>query len=112
MKQSKTSTHNYLYGFPFKLVTDHNPLVALKAKGLKDVGGRLSRWMIFLLQFNFTIQYKPGKNHTNADALSRRPVSRSSDGGGGGVLKERSGGGEDHNGGTEGTAGTGVDVVG
>ena len=28
----------YLYGFSFKLITDHNPLTSLK--GLKDVGGR------------------------------------------------------------------------
>ena len=61
----------YLYGFQFKVVTDHNPLTALK--GLKDVGGRLSRWMIFLQQFNYTIEYRPGRKHANADALSRRP---------------------------------------
>lgn len=34
----------YLYGFHFTLVTDHNPLTSLR--GLKDVGGRLTRWMI------------------------------------------------------------------
>ena len=31
----------YLYGFTFKLITDHNPLTSLRA--LKDVGGRLFR---------------------------------------------------------------------
>ena len=60
----------YLYGFPFKLIVDHNPLTALKE--LKDVGGRLARWAIFLQQFDFTVEYKPGKDHRNADALSRR----------------------------------------
>ncbi|KAL5471389.1 hypothetical protein EMCRGX_G029503 [Ephydatia muelleri] len=35
--------HPYLDGFPFILITDHNPLVSLK--GLKDIGGRLSRWI-------------------------------------------------------------------
>ena len=49
----------YLYGFSFTLITDHNPLTALK--GLKDVGGRLARWMIFLQQFQMKIEYKPGK---------------------------------------------------
>ena len=63
----------YLYGFSFTLITDHNPLTALK--GLKDVGGWLARWMIFLQQFQMKIEYKPGKAHTNADALSRRPLS-------------------------------------
>ena len=38
----------YLYGFSFKLVTDHNPLTSLK--GLKDTrtGGRLAHWLLFL----------------------------------------------------------------
>ena len=61
----------YVYGFPFKLVTDHNPLISLRS--LKDVGGRLSRWIMYLQQFNFEIEYRAGKDHTNADALSRLP---------------------------------------
>ena len=61
----------YLYGFPFKLITDHNPLTSLK--GVKDVGGRLTRWMLFLQQFNFQFEYKPGNTHNNADTLSRIP---------------------------------------
>eukprot|EP00731_Ephydatia_muelleri_P029836 Em0021g359a len=59
----------YLYGFPFTLITDHNPLISLK--GLKDIGGRLSRWIIFLQQFNMEFRYKPGKEHSNADCMSR-----------------------------------------
>ena len=60
----------YLYGFPFTVVTDHNPLTSLK--GLKDTGGRLTRWLMFLQQFNFDLKYKQGSKHTNADALSRQ----------------------------------------
>ena len=41
----------HLYGFRFKLVTVHNPLTSLR--GLKDTSGRLSRWIIFLQQFQF-----------------------------------------------------------
>ena len=63
----------YLYGFSFKLVTDHNPLTSLK--GLKDVGGRLARWLMYLQQFNFQVEYRSGKTHNNADALSRRPAT-------------------------------------
>ena len=66
----------YVYGFPCTLLTDHNPLTSLK--GLKDVGGRLSRWVMFLQQFNLQISYKPGKTHTNADALSRTVQDNSS----------------------------------
>lgn len=61
----------YVYGFPCKLITDHNPLTSLK--GIKDVGGRLTRWLLFLQQFNLDFQYKPGRLHTNADTLSRIP---------------------------------------
>ena len=61
----------YLYGFPFTLITDHNPLTSLK--GIKDTGGRLARWLLFLQQFNFTVEYKKGSRHSNADTLSRRP---------------------------------------
>ena len=61
----------YLYGFPFKLLTDHNPLTSLK--GLKDTGGRLARWLLYLQQFNFTFEYKSGASHSNADTLSRIP---------------------------------------
>ena len=61
----------YLYGFQFKLLTDHNPLTSLK--GLKDTGGRLARWLLYLQQFNFTFEYKSGASHSNADTLSRIP---------------------------------------
>ena len=29
--------------------------------------------MIFLRQFNFQMEYRPGKNNSNADVMSRRP---------------------------------------
>ena len=63
----------YLYGFSFTVVTDHNPLTHLKA--MKDTGGRLTRWIMFLQQFNFDVKYKQGSTHTNVDALSRQPPS-------------------------------------
>ena len=63
----------YLYGFPFQLHTDHNPLVSLKT--VKDFGGRVSRWMLLLQQFDFTVVYKPGTSNGNADCLSRRPTA-------------------------------------
>ena len=66
----------YLYGFPFQLLTDHNPLTSLKS--MKDTGGRLTRWLLFLQQFNFTVEYKKGTSNKNADALSRRPPRDSS----------------------------------
>ena len=61
----------YLYGFPFKLIADHNQLTSLK--GIKDTGGRLARWLLFLQQFNFTVEYKKGSQHFNADTSSIWP---------------------------------------
>jgi len=63
----------YIYGFQFELVTDHNPLTSLKS--LKDTGGRLTRWLLFLQQFNYEFKYRPGKCLGNADTLSRIPPS-------------------------------------
>ena len=61
----------YLYGFQFKLITDHNPLTSLK--GLKDPGGRLARWIMYLQHFDFHVEHRAGKNHGNADAMCRIP---------------------------------------
>ncbi len=33
--------------------------------------GRLERWVIELQEFQFSVVHKPGKLHSNADALSR-----------------------------------------
>ena len=63
----------YLYGHKFSVVTDHNPLTTLK--GLKDVGGRIARWILFLQQFDMEFCFKPGKYNTNADTMSRVPVN-------------------------------------
>ena len=53
-------------------MTDHNPLTALK--GVKDYGGRLTRCMLLLQQFDYDMKYRPGKAHGNADALSCIPI--------------------------------------
>ena len=41
-------------------------------KSIKDVGRCLTHWLLFLQQFDFTIQYKKGASNSNADTLSRR----------------------------------------
>ena len=61
----------YLYGRTFTLITDHNPLTTLTK--LRDVGGRLSRWILFLQQFDYTMVYKTGSLNTDADVLSQVP---------------------------------------
>ena len=46
---------------------------------VKDATGRLARWSLLLQQYNFEIVHRPGKEHNNADSLSRRPYEASPD---------------------------------
>jgi hypothetical protein len=39
----------------------------------KEPQRQLARWLEELSKFNMEIQHRPGKKHTNADALSRIP---------------------------------------
>lgn len=59
----------YLKGSSFIFETDHSPLVWLNQMSNKN--SRLMRWSLALQQFSFTVRHKKGKNHRNADALSR-----------------------------------------
>lgn len=63
----------YLFGRKFKLITDHRPLTWLLS--VKDPGSRLLRWRLKLEEYEYTIQYKPGKINSNADALSRIKIN-------------------------------------
>ena len=62
-----------LLGNHFTVVVDHQALKWLMS--LCDPTGRLSRWPMTLQRYDFTIQYRPGKDHGNADALLRRVYS-------------------------------------
>jgi RNase H-like domain found in reverse transcriptase len=66
----------YLEGKHFVIRTDHNSLRWVL--NLADAQGRLSRWRLRLLDFDFEVQYAPDKEHNGADTLSRlRPSDRS-----------------------------------
>ena len=60
---------SFLYGIPFVLKTDHQPLIYLHNMMLVD--SRLARTLEDLAEFNFTIEYAPGTTNLAADALSR-----------------------------------------
>jgi hypothetical protein len=62
---------HYVYGKPIELHTDHAPLKWLMSH--KDTSSRLIRWAMQLQEYDLNINYKPGKQNTNADALSRIP---------------------------------------
>ena len=59
----------YLLGNHFTVVVDHQVLKWLMS--LRDPTGRLAQWALTLQGYDLTIQYHPGKDHGNADALLR-----------------------------------------
>ena len=60
---------DYLYGTEFLVKTDNNPLTYILSTAKLDATGH--RWLAELSAYNFSIEYCPGKNNTDADALSR-----------------------------------------
>ena len=59
----------YLEGYRFTIVTDHSSLRWLY--NLKNPTGRLARWALDLLEYDFEILHKNGTLHRVPDALSR-----------------------------------------
>ena len=64
---------SYLRGAKFTIRTDHKYLVWLHR--FKDTEGMMARWLHTLQQFQFSIVHRAGRDHGNADGLSRVPTS-------------------------------------
>ena len=71
----------YLVGTPFKILSDHKPLLNIPRSIVveNDATGRRGRWAVELSSYDFTVQYKKGKENGNADAMSRRSIDRRQD---------------------------------
>ena len=66
--------HKYLFGTKFHLVTDHKALEFIMRPDSslsKCTSAMLQRWAISLASYDYTIQYRPGKEIPHADFLSR-----------------------------------------
>ena len=61
---------HYLLGKRFDLHTDHKSLKWIFTQ--PDLNMRQRRWMELLCEYDFGIEYKPGKENSVADALSRK----------------------------------------
>ena len=59
--------HEYLYGSQFQVYTDNNLLAYVLTTAKLDATGH--RWVAALSNYTFSIIYKPGKGHIDADAL-------------------------------------------
>ena len=66
---------HFLAGESFIIRTDHHALCWLMR--IKDVSGRLARYSLRLQEYDFKIEYKSGKAHSNCDTLSRFPMKES-----------------------------------
>lgn len=62
---------HHLLGRKFLIRTDHQALKWLFS--LREPKNRIARWIEILSAYDFTVEYRPGKRHGNADALSRCP---------------------------------------
>ena len=63
--------HAYVYRRKVVVRTDHGALKWLLT--FKNPEGQMARWLGLLGNYDLDIQYRAGKSHGNADALSRRP---------------------------------------
>lgn len=72
IKESLLYWRHKLLGLKFKIFTDHKPLVGKKVNSQYD--DELRELLLHISQFDFVIEYKPGKENTEADCLSRNPV--------------------------------------
>jgi hypothetical protein len=64
---------HYLYGEKFEVFTDHQSLKYLFSQ--KELNMRQRRWVEYIKDYDFTIEYHPGKANSVADALSRKKIS-------------------------------------
>jgi hypothetical protein len=60
---------HYLLLNPVVFFVNHMALKYLVNK--LDLSGRLAHWILLLEEFDYTMEYKPGRMHKQADHLSR-----------------------------------------
>lgn len=63
--------HDYLYGRHFTVITDNNPLTYVLTTAKLDAMSH--RWLAALAAYDFSLQYRSGTSHRDADGLSRNP---------------------------------------
>ena len=69
--------HQYLYGRPFTILSDHKPLQGLfrETSGIPAMASaRIQRWALTLSAYDYRIKFKAGLENANADLLSRLPL--------------------------------------
>ena len=69
------SCNYYLRAHPgFRVKTDHNPLVGLLKRDIRDTSEKLQPLLEVCARYTFQTEYIPGKKNKVADLLSRHPM--------------------------------------
>ncbi|PON80327.1 hypothetical protein PanWU01x14_007770, partial [Parasponia andersonii] len=63
----------YFYGVKFEIYSDHKSLKYLFTQ--RDLNLRRRRWIEYMEDYDFELQYHPGKANVVADALSKKSHS-------------------------------------
>ena len=64
---------HYLYGEKCRIFTDHKSLKYLLTQ--KELNLRQRRWLELFKDYDYIVDYHPGKTNVVADALSRKIIS-------------------------------------
>ena len=65
--------HLFLYGIPFKIVTDHKPLESVFNKPTHTTSIRVQRIVNRMMDYDFVVEYRPGKENIS-DYTLRHPM--------------------------------------
>ena len=68
--------HQYVYGRPVTVQSDHKPLEVIVRKPLSKAPARLQGMLLQLQRYDLQVTYTPGKHMYIADTLSRATASR------------------------------------
>lgn len=79
--------HEYVYGEPVTVYTDHQPLESIYGKPRKKLNGRLERWSLRLQPYDATVKYRKGRGKPS-DYMSRHVVNTKSSSRSGKVAEE------------------------
>ena len=66
--------HQYLFSHPITICSDHKLLqhIFAETRPIPSLASaRLRQWALTLGAYNYLIRYKPGKDNSNTDVLSR-----------------------------------------
>ena len=65
--------HIYIFGAPFTVFTDHQPLTSIFNNTLSQLSARIERWVLRTQPYDMTVIYRPGHDNP-ADYSSHHPT--------------------------------------